>query len=176
VFLGVIKAMVPGLISTFYAMFANIGTDDSVQYRTHDYTTVAGEFAKHPILGRGLGTWYAPKHQVFDNQYLLSLVEVGVLGLVTFVGILLLAVYAALKARSLSVTPLRRDLGLTLAAMLVVPLIGCATFDLSAFHTVSSMTILTAGLSGAFLRITKAERLASEKVSVSGGSKGVLRA
>ena len=68
-----------------------MGTDDSVQGRTHDYGNAFEEIAKHLWLGRGLGTWYAPKHQVFDNQYLLSLVEVGVLGMVAFMGIFSLA-------------------------------------------------------------------------------------
>ena len=53
----------------------------------HDYDTARQLIAQHFWLGRGTGTWYAPKHEIFDNQYLLTLVESGVFGLVTFVGI-----------------------------------------------------------------------------------------
>ena len=154
-FLVLIKVMVPGLLGTFYSLFANMGHDDSIRYRTHDYAIASTEIAKHLWLGRGLGTWYAPKHQVFDNQYLLSLVEIGVLGLVAFLGIFLAGIYAALRARSMSSDPGERDLGLTLVAMLVVPIIGCATFDLAAFPTATALAFLTAGAAGSLLRTVK---------------------
>jgi O-antigen ligase len=155
VFLALIKVIVPGLLGTFYGLFANMGKDDSIRYRTHDYATASTEIAKHLWLGRGLGTWYAPKHQIFDNQYLLSLVEVGVLGLAAFIGIFLAGIYAALRARVVSSDPTVRDLGLTLVAMLVVPIIGCATFDLAAFRTGTALAFLIAGAAGSLLRTVK---------------------
>jgi O-antigen ligase len=106
-------------------------------------------------LGRGLGTWSATKYQVFDNQYLLSLVEVGVLGTVAFMGIFLAGLYAALRARFMSPDPCDRDLGLTLAAMLVVPLLACATFDFASFKTASSLGFLVVGASGSLLRTVR---------------------
>jgi O-Antigen ligase len=151
-FLAVIKVMVPGLLGAFYQLFANMGQDDSIRYRTHDYATASTEIAKHLWLGRGLGTWYAPKHQVFDNQYLLSLVEVGVLGLAAFMGIFLAAIYAALRGGFMSSDPGERDLSLTLVAMLVVPVICCATFDLASFGTANALAFLIAGAAGSFLR------------------------
>lgn len=157
-FLALIKVIAPGLLGAFYGLFANIGNDSSIQYRTHDYATASTEIAKHLLLGRGLGTWYAPKHQVFDNQYLLSLVEIGVLGLVAFLGIFLAGIYAALRSRFMSSDPGDRDLGLTLAAMLVVPIIACATFDLAGFATASSLGFLIAGAAGSLLRTTKSDQ------------------
>jgi O-antigen ligase len=151
-FLVLIKVMVPGLLGTFYNLFTTMGQDDSIRYRTHDYATASTEIARHLWLGRGLGTWYAPKHQVFDNQYLLSLVEVGVLGLVAFMGIFAAGIYASLRARFMSSDPEERDLGLTLVAMLVVPIIGCATFDLAAFATATALAFLIAGAAGSLLR------------------------
>ena len=151
-FLVLIKVTVPGLLGAFYNLFATMGQDDSIRYRTHDYEIAATQIAKHLWLGRGLGTWYAPKHQVFDNQYLLSLVEVGILGLAAFLGIFAAGIYAALRARSMSSDPGERDLGLTLVAMLVVPIIGCATFDLVAFATATALAFLTAGAAGSLLR------------------------
>jgi O-antigen ligase len=157
-FLLLIKVMVPGLLGAFYNLFTTMGQDDSIRYRTHDYATASAQIAKHIWLGRGLGTWYAPKHQVFDNQYLLSLVEVGVLGLVAFMGIFVAGIYAALRARSMSSDPEERDLGLTLVAMLVVPVIGCATFDLAAFATATALAFLIAGASGSLLRTVRSRR------------------
>lgn len=157
VFLALTRVLVPGLINTLYGLFANAGADSSVQYRTHDYAVAAEEIGRHLWLGRGIGTWYAPKYQVFDNQYILSSVESGVIGVAVFVGIFLCAIGSALRARHLSADPGTRDLGLTLAACLVVPLLGSATFDLLSFATVTGVSFLLIGASGALLRAARAD-------------------
>ncbi len=144
--------LVPGLIGTIYGLFANIGNDDSIRYRTHDYAVAAAEIARHPWLGRGAGTWYAPKYQVFDNSYILSTVETGLIGITVIVGMFLCAIVSALLARYRSVDEGARDLGLALAAALLVPLIDAATFDLLAFSTVTGLSFLLIGASGALLR------------------------
>lgn len=156
-FLGLMKVMVPGLLGAFYGLFANMGKDDSIRYRTHDYAAASTEIAKHFWLGRGLGTWYAPKHQVFDNQYLLSLVEIGVVGLVAFMGIFVAGIYAAIRARFTTSDVDERDLSQTLAAILVVPIIGCATFDLAAFATATAIAFIIAGAAGSLLRTVKSQ-------------------
>ncbi|MFI0423391.1 O-antigen ligase family protein [Spongiactinospora sp. 9N601] len=156
-FLVVIRFAVPGLLGTFIGLFSNLGNDDSIRYRTHDYDVAAAEIAKHPWLGRGVATWYAPKHQVFDNQYILNLVETGFIGTAAFVAMFVVAIYAALRARHLSTDPGTRDLGLTLAACLTAPLIGSATFDLLAFATVTGLGFLIIGACGALHRNALAE-------------------
>lgn len=157
VFLVLMKFTAPGLIGTFWSLFANAGSDDSVRWRTHDYSAALVEISRHPWLGRGLGTWYAPKYLVFDNEYLLTLVQTGIIGLVTFVALFLAGMYAALRSRYLSADPNTRDLGLTLTACLVVPLIGAATFDLRSFHAVTGLSFLLVGATGALLRAAKRE-------------------
>jgi hypothetical protein len=167
-FLVVIKFVSPGLLGTFYGLFANSGNDDSVRYRTHDYAVAAEEIARHMWLGRGVGTWYAPKHQVFDNQYILTAVESGLVGIAVFAGLFLTAIYSAVRARYLSVDDAPRDLGLTLAACLVVPLAGSATFDLLSFATVTGLTFLLIGTTGALLRTaeeSRADRLRTTHLS-----------
>ncbi|GLZ28893.1 hypothetical protein Lesp02_10830 [Lentzea sp. NBRC 105346] len=154
VFLAVVKVTVPGLLGTFYNLFANAGRDDSVKYRTHDYATAAAEVSKNLWFGRGIGTWYAPKHQVFDNQYILTMVEAGLIGTIAFAVLILTGFYCALRARYLSADQSTQNLGLTLAATLVVPLIGSATFDLMSFHTVTGLMFMLIGCIGALLRIT----------------------
>jgi O-antigen ligase len=164
-FLVVIKVLSPGLLHTFRSLFQNADQDTSVQWRTHDYATAKQLISQHLWLGRGTGTWYAPKHEVFDNQYLLTLVDSGVLGLVTFVGIFLAGVYAAVRVRVLwsgtpragSTASLDRDLALSLIASLMVILPTFATFDFAAFPHVSATAFLLAGMSGALLRVVRAE-------------------
>jgi len=164
-FLLVIKIVSPGLLSTFFELFRNARNDESVQWRTHDYATAHELVSQHLLLGRGLGTWYAPKHEVFDNQYLLTLVDVGVIGLVAYLGVFAAALYATIRSRLLlSRIPgerrgelVDRDLALSLAASLVVVLPTFATFDFQAFPTVSGLAFLLVGACGALLRIVGSE-------------------
>lgn len=158
-FLVLVRIFVPGLIGTFFGLFANLSADDSIRWRTHDYDTAATEISKNLWLGRGLGTWYAPKHQIFDNQYLLTLVETGVLGLVAFLVAFGCGFYAGVRVRLRARDKDDRDLGLTLAACLVVPLIGSATFDLMSFHAAIGLSCLLLGAAAALMRATRDEGL-----------------
>ncbi|MGW6500989.1 O-antigen ligase family protein [Nonomuraea angiospora] len=158
VFLGFMKVLAPGLIGTFYNLFAGAGEDSSIIYRTHDYPFAMREVDKSPVFGRGLGTWYPFKHQVFDNQYLLSLVETGVLGVLGFVGVIGCGIVVALWVRRLSSDPNVRNLGLTIAACLVIPLLGAATFDLLSFPGITSVMFLLVGAAGALLRLERRDQ------------------
>ncbi|GII02351.1 O-antigen ligase family protein [Planobispora takensis] len=157
VFLAGIKVLVPGLLGTLFNLFATIGSDDSVRFRTHDYSWALAEIGRRPLLGRGVGTWYAPKHQVFDNQYLLTLVEAGALGLALFVGIASCGMAVALMIRARSTDARDRNLALTLTGCLLVPLVCAATFDLLSYPGVTALMFLLVGVVGALLRATRDE-------------------
>lgn len=152
-FLLAMKLLIPGLLGTIYGLFYHFNSDGSVTYRTHDYPVAVAEIAQHVWLGRGPGTWYAPKHQVFDNQYLSTLVEGGVIGLVAFAVLLLTGIYAAARALYLAVDPEQRELALTLMACLIVPVIGAGTFDLLGFGTATGLTFVLLGAAGSLVRI-----------------------
>jgi O-antigen ligase len=164
-FLVLIKLVSPGLLGAFYGLFKNAGDDNSIAWRTHDYDTAKELITTHLWLGRGIGTWYAPKHEIFDNQYLLTLVDSGVIGLLAFLGIVIAAMHAALRVGLLChrfpervSTPSRdSDLALSIAASLAVVFPSYATFDFGAFATVSSLLFLLVGIAAALLRIVKAE-------------------
>jgi hypothetical protein len=164
-FLAVIKFVSPGLLGTFLGLFKNAGSDSSISYRTHDYATARELISQHPWLGRGIGTWYAPKHEIFDNQYLGTLVDSGVIGLVAFLGIVLSAMYATARVGLLCYRHPDRvaqpstdgDLALSIAASLAVVVPTYATFDFGAFTTVSSLLFVLVGISAALLRIVSSE-------------------
>ncbi|MFC4058791.1 O-antigen ligase family protein [Planomonospora corallina] len=154
--LALTKVLVPGLLGTFYELFANVGRDDSISYRTHDYDNAVVEISRHPWLGRGIGTWYAPKHQIFDNQYILTAVESGLIGVATFFGLFVVAQYALVRVRLLaSGDEQTRDLALALSAALITPLVGSATFDLLSFPMVSGLSFALLGAAGALLRAVR---------------------
>jgi O-antigen ligase len=152
VFVAGVKVVAPGVLGAIIDLFAGLSNDSSLAWRTMDYATAADEIAKHLWLGRGFGTWYAPKYIVFDNQYILTAVETGVIGVVTFAGLFVAGFWSALRARYLETDPVLRDIGLTLAACLVVPVIGALTFDLRTYATVTGLSFLLVGTTGALLR------------------------
>jgi O-antigen ligase len=169
-FFAVAYVAVPGLLGTLYGLFSHLGTDTSVQYRAHDYELLSTQVASQLWLGRGLGTWYAPKHQILDNQFVLTLIETGVIGLVAYVGVFAAALYAALRARAISTDPGQRNLGLTLSACLVVPVLGSATFDLLSFRAAAGVAFVLVGAAGALLRTALNERAARSAPAVWNGS------
>ncbi|MGA5763383.1 O-antigen ligase family protein [Nonomuraea bangladeshensis] len=161
VFLGAVKVVVPGVLGAILDLFTGLSTDSSLRWRTMDYAAAATEISRHPWLGRGLGTWYAPKYLVFDNQYILTTVETGIIGVLAFAGLFLAGIWSALRARRLLTDPADRDLGLTLAACLVVPLIGAATFDLRSYAVITGLSFLLVGSAGALAREARLSRAAA---------------
>ncbi|MEU4515647.1 O-antigen ligase family protein [Nonomuraea wenchangensis] len=160
-FLGAVKVVVPGVLGAILDLFTGLSTDSSLRWRTMDYAAAATEISRHPWLGRGLGTWYAPKYLVFDNQYILTTVETGIIGVLAFAGLFLAGIWSALRARRLLTDPADRDLGLTLAACLVVPLIGAATFDLRSYAVITGLSFLLVGAAGALAREAGLRRAAA---------------
>ncbi|MFI7152631.1 O-antigen ligase family protein [Nonomuraea sp. NPDC050022] len=156
-FLVVMKLLVPGLIGAIAGLFTNLDNDESLRWRTNDYTTAISEFSQHPLLGRGNGTWFPPHHPVFDNQYLLTAVQGGAIGVLAFVGLFVVGMWSAVRVRSISVDDRTRDLGLTLAACLIVPVVGSATFDLNSFSTATALSFLLIGLAGGLMRVARRE-------------------
>ena len=174
-FLAVVWMVTPSIPRTLISLFLAGGNDGSVQWRTHDYATARRLISEHLLLGRGLGTWYPPKHEIFDNQYLSTLVGTGVLGLLALLGVFVAAVYATLRvivlaSRCSDVLPTAerdRDLALSVLASIMVMFPTFATFDFMAFAKVASLAFLLAGLAGAFLRIVAREtaELAVDRLS-----------
>ncbi|WP_245574173.1 O-antigen ligase family protein [Amycolatopsis nigrescens] len=155
-FVVVLRMVVPGLIGTLYSLFDNIDSDPSITGRTDDYVSAGEYIARHPLLGRGNGTYLAERYGPLDNQYLGTLVSNGYIGLVALALLFLGGVYAAAKVRSLSDDPVVRDLALTLIACLSIVMLGSATFDLLWFSTATGLTFVLVGASGALLRAVRA--------------------
>jgi len=154
-FTVVMRLLVPGLIGTLLSLFKNIQDDPSVQGRTSDYHTVGYLFHQHPWLGRGQGTYLPDKYGPLDNQYLGSLVETGLVGLVTLALTMLVSIWAARAARRASTDPVVRDLAQTLVASVVVLLASYATFDAFAFSMSTGLSFVVMGACGALLRYVR---------------------
>jgi polysaccharide biosynthesis protein PslJ len=159
VFLGAMRLLIPGLVGTLYALFSNFGQDNSVKGRLVDYGPAGQEISRYPLLGHGVGTFLPEKYGWLDNQYLMTLVNNGFLGLAALAAVLVTGVYAALRVRHLTKDPDLRNLAVTLVACLAVPTIAAATFDMLAYAMITGLTFLTIGAAGALLRHVTAEKV-----------------
>jgi O-antigen ligase len=148
------KASVPGLLGTVRSLFLNLGVDPSVTGRRVDYGYVASFIAERPVFGQGYATFIPRQFAFLDNQVLLTLVETGVVGLVTLLAVFAVGIGLARRARRHRADPTTRDLGQTLVACLVVPLVTFATFDFLSFPTARGVAFVLIGCAGALWRLT----------------------
>lgn len=139
--------IVPGLLGTIRSLFLNVGNDNSIQGRTDDYPWIEMWVHQHPILGRGSGT-FVLGYRILDNQYLGSLVETGILGLLALLALVFGAVVVASMLRSRSRDDETRDFAQALVAGLLVIGVCSVTFDSFSFPMCSGTLVLLIGLTG----------------------------
>ncbi|WP_022922556.1 O-antigen ligase family protein [Ornithinimicrobium pekingense] len=155
-----IYVLVPGMASAVLELFAGIGTDDSTVSRIGAYGVALWVTEQNPLLGRGLGT-FVPQYYILDNQWLLLLVESGVLGVAAFFALLTGGVLVAVRARRRHTDPFQRDLGQAFAAAVVGCAVIMAFFDGLSFPMAAGTLFLILGLSGAYARLGEREVNAS---------------
>ncbi|HEY0701094.1 MAG TPA: O-antigen ligase family protein [Micromonospora sp.] len=149
----------PGLLATLKALLVAGENDPSVQGRLEDYDFVTPFIKERPWFGRGVGTWLPELYQLLDNQWLVTLVStgiVGVAGLVLFFGS---GVVVAGRIRRFAGNDRDRDLAAVLAVAIGVAATSAFTFDALYFSTYFITVHLLLGLVGAMWRVTRAERI-----------------
>lgn len=153
-----VRLIAPGVVGTLRALFANLGSDPSVSGRTDDYGVVFRVVGESPWLGRGLYTFVPRYYRVLDNQFLLLLLELGIVGLCAFTALVTVAYFSARGSRLRSSDDEGRHLGLALSAALVGLIVSFATFDAFSFPMAAGLTFLLIGMSGAAWQISVDER------------------
>jgi O-Antigen ligase len=143
-----------GLIGTLAGFFGGAGNDDSVRARTMDYPTAERLVREAPWFGHGGGS-YLPEHilDIFDNQYLKTAVEMGLVGVVALLVFFLVPLIAALVARRRSTDPELRLLCAALAGASLPATVCSLTFDSLSFPMFSNVHALVIGLIGAAWRL-----------------------
>lgn len=158
VFTGFTWAVVPGLVGTLRSMFTGTEYDPSVQARTERVPRVLELVNEYPWLGRGTGTYSVEDYLLLDNQYYVSAIEVGVVGVTVIVALLLTGVAVGIAVHRRAAEAESRHLGMALAAGLVVALVSIFTFDAFFYQIFSGLLFLTLGCLGALWRLTADER------------------
>jgi hypothetical protein len=157
--LGVVALwfLVPGLLSTFRTLFATLTGDSSTTSRTSAFSTAMPYIAQHPWLGHGFGTFFPATYFFTDDQYLLSLIEIGVVGVLALLGLFITGLVTARKVRHATTNPELRDLGQSLTATIAVSMVTFATFDALSFGMAAGLTFVFLGCAGAALRLVRTQ-------------------
>lgn len=154
-FAVMMRSAIPGLLGTLKSLVLNASTDPSITGRAADYEIVGQLIASSPWLGRGFGTYVPEQYIYLDNQYLGTLVEAGILGLIGLVTMIVVAICCARGARRREgATASTRSLGQALAAFLFADLATFGTFDALGFPMNAGLLFVMIGSAGALWRLS----------------------
>ncbi|SFN70798.1 O-antigen ligase family protein [Mycetocola miduiensis] len=139
-----IVAAMPGLLSTTVALFTGAGSDPSTQSRTHALAQVPGFMEPSPLIGSGFGI-FLPRYYIFDNQWVLVAIELGILGVLAFGSMFVAAIWSAGRAKFPN-DPDSRLIGHALAASMFNVAVLFAFFDGLSFPIAGGILFLLLGL------------------------------
>lgn len=143
-------AAVPGLFGVFRTLFEP-GGDASTQSRTNALARLPEFISSSPIYGTGFGT-FLPRYYIFDNAWVLMLVELGFAGLLAFAAIFVSSIVGAVQA-GISSDAERSVMGRTLAASVLSIAVVFAFFDGMSFPIAAGLAFVLVGMCGAIRRI-----------------------
>ena len=165
----------PGYIGTL-SSFISMGSDDSsVTARLQDYPLVERLVTQHPWFGWGGGT-YMPVDPLdnFDNQYLKSAVELGIIGSIGLLMYLVVPALTALSARRRSADPELRTFAAGVAGSCLAGAVCGLTFDSMSFGTFVGVFSVLVGMAGACWVISRSEaQVRDPRTDVGSGDTGV---
>lgn len=152
------KIALPGLLETIQLLFTDLAVDPSISGRTEDYPLVFRLVGEQPFFGQGLFTFVPMVYRTIDNQGLVLLLELGVIGTAAFVWLILSGQVMTLTTWALDGTSRQRHLGLAVSASLTGIVASYLTFDSLGFRHVAGLTFLYLGLSGAIWFLSTSDR------------------
>jgi len=147
VLVGLVHFASPGALGTIFTPSAGLSSP-STEHRISDFSTVAPDILAHPIIGRGFGTLNSEQSNDFrinDDEYIDEIWEVGVLGLLVYLFMILAPVITArraIRARD----PLIAPLALAASGGCVAYFVVNALFDALSFPQAPYMFFVVAAL------------------------------
>jgi O-antigen ligase len=130
------------------SQLTNGGDQASTEGRTADYEAVVPDVLSHPAIGRGFGTHNSIIHdtyRIFDNGYLDLIYEVGLIGLLTWLAVVLLPVFQARYAAR-SDNLLRGPPALAASAGLIAFGVASALYDMLNFPQAPYLFVFLAAM------------------------------
>ncbi len=126
--------LTPGIFSTVREL-GQTSNQTSTAGRTADYPAVVPDLLTTPILGRGFGTLDSERvdtYRIFDNEYLGQLFQVGALGLLAFLALIVTPLFVA-RSVLRSDDPVRGPPALAAGAGCLAFGVACALYDILTF-------------------------------------------
>jgi O-antigen ligase len=151
---GLLWLALPSLLSLFWQLFSQIGTESSSVSRIGAYSAAVPFITQHPWFGQGFQTFFPQNYFFVDNQYLTSLIETGVVGLGALLTLFGTGWVLARRSRRVAVGEGARDLLQSLAAAVAAAAVSFSTFDALSFEIASGLTFMLLGCVGAAWRLT----------------------
>lgn len=127
-------ALAPGAFSSFHEIH-RVDSQASINGRTADYPAIVPDLLTHPVLGRGYGTLdstRADTYRIFDNEYLGQVFQVGGLGLIAFLALIVTPLFVV-RSVLRSDNPLRGPPALAAGASCLAFGAAAALYDILTF-------------------------------------------
>ena len=151
--LAAFRVLNPGVLGTIRSLFTNALQDTSVTDRIDRTSYVLDLWALRPWLGRGAGMVIPEEYILLDNQWYMTLLAGGVLGVVVLLAFFLVPFGMARSTRLRGRDQESRHLGNALAASVLAAMLSAATFDAFSFPTWVGVVCLVVGAVGALWRL-----------------------
>jgi hypothetical protein len=148
-FLVVVFVAFPGLLGEFSKLFTAGAADGSIATRLNDYSFVSSAVESSPWVGSGPGS-LLPSIRILDNQYLVSLVETGLCGLLALLVLLGATSVLGRGGRKRFTDEGDRFLGQMLAGAGLGIMAAAATFDGLSFPMFTAVVALFLGFAGRY--------------------------
>lgn len=142
ILIGLHAILFPSTTNALWNTITGSAEDPSIQARTEDYAGVSRIFNAHPVFGLGLGG----SPQLYDNQWLQTIVQGGLVGAAAMVLLTVSTVFGIAAALRRASTPAERDQAYMLGAATVAILMSSTTFDLLYYQQASLLLFITFGL------------------------------
>ena len=132
--------------------------------RLQDYGPTLDYFWQSPFFGRGFSTFIPTIYRTLDNQYLGTLVEIGIIGILGMLVLFFGSMLTGFRIRARSSDPSTRSLAISLIAAVAVVTITFFTYDGFGFPMGTETLFLVVGAIGALDRLSgdKAKRTSLE--------------
>jgi hypothetical protein len=151
VLLLAVHVIAPGAFgSTVSQLKPGVLTVPTVNERTADYDAIRPDLWSSPLLGRGFGSYDHTRYRVLDSEILQRLTETGVVGLLTYL-LMMVAVVVTVRGVIRSRDPSRAPSALACAAAAASFLVVSTLFDVLSFPHAPYVFLCMAGLAAVIL-------------------------
>jgi polysaccharide biosynthesis protein PslJ len=152
-----VQIVLPSLFTTLYGLVVNISSDSSAQSRTKAISMSWAYISQNPWLGRGFATFLPQTYFFTDDQYLMSLITTGFIGLLALI-MLFVAGWAVARSARRKITDTEgRHLGQCLAASVASAAITFSDYDALSFSIATGLTFLVLGCCGTYWRLANGD-------------------